>query len=100
MRCRALAGVGLWALWIATTPLGAREPWAEKGLPSTEGLLWWLDAARQPEAWKAHGRPQPGDGALLDVFYDGSGNGLHARQRLRDAQPRLVVVGGRTVVRF
>jgi putative heme-binding domain-containing protein len=93
--CVALA-VGL----AAAAPAAALEPWADKGLPHAEGLVLWLDAARQPDAWKAHGRPLLDDGALLDVWYDGSGNGLHIVQRLRDAQPRLVTAGARAAVRF
>src|SRR5688572_12093544 len=66
----------------------AREPWADPSLPPVDGLLLWLDAARQPAAWQALGRPSLGDGSALDAWYDGSGNGWDMRQRIREAQPK------------
>src|SRR5437867_12008534 len=65
------------ACMVIVTPTLGGEPWADPDLPKAEGLVLWLDAARQPAAWKAHGKPVLGDGAALDVWYDGSGNGFH-----------------------
>lgn len=88
-------------LWLAMAlTVAGREPWAEPGLPKTDGLVLWLDAAGQQAAWQARGKSELGSGAAFDVWYDGSGNGLHLRQRLKDAQPRWISASGRAVVRF
>jgi putative heme-binding domain-containing protein len=78
----------------------AVEKWADGNLPVQAGLLFWLDASRQSAASQVYGRPAPFSTAPCDVWYDGSGNSLHLMQRIRDAQPRFVQSGDRTVVRF
>jgi hypothetical protein len=90
----------LLACACAAGSAAAVEPWADPKLPGATGLILWLDAARQPDAWKANGKPALGDRAPLDVLYDGSGNGLHLVQRWQDAQPRFVTAGARAAVRF
>jgi putative heme-binding domain-containing protein len=101
MKPHCFAWLLVWVIgWVAAPPAAALEPWADAKLPTTEGLLLWLDAARQPAAWKANGKPALLDRALFDVWYDGSGNSLHLVQRMQDAQPRFVTAGARAVVRF
>lgn len=78
----------------------AIEPWADPDLPAKEGVLLWLDAARQPAAWQAHKKPPLHNGAAVDVWYDGSGIGRHLVQRLQASQPRFVRAGTQAVVRF
>jgi hypothetical protein len=77
----------------------AAEPWTEPTAKLPGGVVLWLDAGRQSAAWQAHGR-QLGGGALLDVWYDGSGNDLNLVQRVQAAQPRWRQVGPHAVVRF
>lgn len=81
-------------------PALAIEDWADKQLPVQGGLVIWIDAGVQPAAWRAHGKPDLHDGSAVDACYDGSGNGLHLTQRMRDAQPRYTVLGDRGVLRF
>src|SRR5687768_12027545 len=78
----------------------ASEKWADPRLKPPGGVLLWLDATRQPEAWQLHGKPALASNSLLDVWYDASGQGQHLKQRLRDSQPRLIRAGERAVVRF
>lgn len=94
---RSLAVVAL-ALCLASHAAAA-ERWAGPALTPPAGLVLWLDAARQPAAWQAHGRPLP-DGARLDVWYDASGQGLNLVQRVQSAQPRFHRSGEQAVVRF
>jgi putative heme-binding domain-containing protein len=79
---------------------GDLAAWADPTLPVRDGLLVWLDATRLAAAWQAHGKPALYTGAALDVWYDGSGNGLHFVQPGKDAQPRLIATTDRAVVRF
>src|SRR5262245_57497916 len=79
---------------------GEVEKWSDKNLPVHDGLLFWLDAASQPTAWQAHGRPGLYTQAPFDVWYDASGNGLDLMQRIKDAQPHFVQAGERAAVRF
>jgi putative heme-binding domain-containing protein len=84
--------------------LGSRaaavEKWADPSLRTTQGLILWLDASRQPEAWQAHGKPSPPGNSFLDVAYDASGQGLHLTQRLRESQPRFFQAAKVAVIRF
>src|SRR5262245_16747603 len=89
------------ACWLlASGPASAREPWADKALPVSDGLVLWLDASRQPAARKAEQAAPLANNAPLNVLYDGSGNGLHFTQSLTTAQPRYVAASQRAVVRF
>src|SRR5439155_16530669 len=85
---------------LLVSPTAAAEKWADPSLKTTKGLVLWLDASRQVAAWQAHGKPVLASGALLDVCYDASGNGLHVGQRIREAQPHYVRSGKHAVVRF
>ena len=80
---------------------GARfEPWADPALPVSRGLFLWLDAARQPAAWRAHGKPELVNGNDLDAWYDGSGHGRHFTQAVRGAQPKFVAGEKAAALRF
>src|SRR5262245_23597062 len=92
--------LALLLLPLVTGPVAALEPWADRGLPVSDGLLLWLDAGRQNAARKAVELPPLPSGALLNVCLDGSGNRLHLVQRLGSAQPRFVSQGGHAAVRF
>src|SRR5688500_18463607 len=55
-------------LTLYPSAAGAKvEPWAEQSLPVTQGLAVWLDAAPQPAAWRASGRPPLESQGALDV---------------------------------
>src|SRR5262245_40031707 len=97
---RSLFGYLLFAAGVIGMDAAAAESWADPDLKTTAGLVLWLDAARLPQAWQAHGKPVLVDGSALDVWYDASGRGLHLVQRVQDAQPRYVAAGGKAVVRF
>lgn len=86
----------------AQTPTAApsTETWADAGLREKRGLVLWLDASRQPQAYAAANRAAPGDGRELGVWYDGSGLRRDALQRNRSMQPRFVAAGGGALVRF
>jgi putative heme-binding domain-containing protein len=92
--------LALLAWGLAPGAGGAAEPWADSSLPASDGLVLWLDAARQEEARKAYGLPPPVPGAALGVWYDGSGQRLHLVQRVAEAQPRFVRKGRHAAVRF
>src|SRR5947199_209913 len=55
-------------------PANAAEPWADRALPKADGLVLWLDAARQNEARAAHGLPPLPAGAPLALWYHGAVN--------------------------
>jgi putative heme-binding domain-containing protein len=78
----------------------ALEPWADRALPTGEGLILWLDASRQAGARKAAGLPPLVSGHAIGIALDGSGNRLHLLQRLRPAQPRWQSSGGHAAFRF
>src|SRR5688572_33406603 len=82
------------AATATTVPAARLETWADRSLPVGQGLALWLDATRQPTAWQAHGKPALGNGAPLDVWYNGSGHGRHLTQPAKGAQPRFVAAGG------
>ena len=54
----------------------------------------------QGAARKAHSLSPLLPGAAAGIAWDGSGNGLHAVQRFRDAQPRFLGAGSSAVFRF
>ncbi len=85
-----------------SVPAAAREPWADAALPVEPGLLLWLDAGVQPEAWKqAATRGVPlADGRPVDLWFDGSGQRRHLLQRAADAQPTFRQFDKFSVVRF
>ncbi len=85
---------------LSATPSPAAEKWADPRLKTTDGLVLWLDASRQPAAWQTNGKPALVGGAPLDVLYDASGNGLHLVQRARPQQPHFFPAGDLAVVRF
>src|SRR5262245_44783143 len=76
------------------------EKWADSRLKITSGLTLWLDASRQGSAGTAHQKQLLQDGSLVDVWYDGSGNGNHVVQQVHSAQPRYLPAGELAVVRF
>lgn len=80
----------------------AQEPWAGKDLPVSKGLVLWLDAKVQPDAWQAHqtrGVPLT-DGRPLDLWFDGSGHKRHLLQRRTESQPSFHLVDGQAYVGF
>ncbi len=86
-------------LFVGGGELFAVEPWADGNVKLPADLALWLDATRQQAAYKAHGRSLVHDSAL-DVWYDGSGHGLHFSQRVQNMQPRFYEVASLPVVRF
>jgi putative heme-binding domain-containing protein len=70
------------------------EPWADVKLPVRDGLELWLDSTRA-----TGDKPIPADGKLA-VWLDASGKRRDLRQDTAVNQPKLVDVGGATVVRF
>ncbi len=77
----------------------APEKWADNSVKLPATPILWLDAARQKAAYAAHGRTLV-DGAVLDVWYDASGDGRHLTQRAQAMQPRFVESAGVGLVRF
>ena len=77
----------------------AAEKWADAEFPLPDSLALWLDASKQPAAYQAHGRSLA-NGSALDIWYDGSGNGMHFSQRAQAMQPHFFEAGGVAVVRF
>jgi putative heme-binding domain-containing protein len=75
-------------------------PWADPRLPVTGSLGLWLDASRQSAARQAHGRIPLLYDDPLDVWYDGSGHGLHLVQGFARARPRWLTSGELAAVRF
>ena len=61
-RTNLTATLAAWALTAAAAR--AAEPWADRALPKAEGLILWLDAARQdepgPDRPPAELLPRPG----------------------------------------
>jgi putative heme-binding domain-containing protein len=101
MMRRAFGFVVTWSLFTGSIAcaFAESEPWADRTMTVRDGLVVWLDAARLPAAWQASGKSLM-SGAVIDVWYDASGNGLHVVQRLHESQPRYFVAGDRAVVRF
>src|SRR5260370_2831842 len=79
--------------------LHAGEKWSDPKFPPTDSLALWLDASRQPAAYQAHGRSVT-NGSARDVWYDGSGNGIHFSQRVQAMQPHYFEAGGVGLIRF
>jgi hypothetical protein len=69
-------------------------------LPPEIGIALWLDASTLNAARQAAGLPALQSGDLLDVWPNRSGSRSDMIQADRKAQPRLVRVGDRWVVRF
>ena len=78
----------------------AAEPWTDERLSIHDGLVLWLDAARQDRAYAAHHLPAVAPGGELSVWFDGSGKDVRLVQRSQGASPRLLVAGGRATVLF
>jgi putative heme-binding domain-containing protein len=76
------------------------ERWADQGLPVKDDLVLWLDAGRQAAARAAHGLPSSLVGGPVGTVFDGSGLHRDFGQRNGQAQPRLVVLPGRSILRF
>ena len=85
---------------VPATPVHAVEPWADRSLTVTGGLVLWLDASRQENARQALGMPLLAPGGPVDIWYDGSGLGRRIIQRLRPARPVFLTAKGKAVVRF
>ncbi|MGI8602854.1 MAG: ThuA domain-containing protein [Verrucomicrobiales bacterium] len=66
---------------------GAAEKWADRAMPISEGVVWWLDASRQQAAWQANGKRALTSDGVLDVVFDGSDHAHHAVQAVAGAQP-------------
>lgn len=78
-------------LTLAGLPLAqarGAEPWADPGLTVREGLLIWLDSARQPAARKAAKLPDLFQGQPVNLLLDASGNRIHLYQPIASAQPK------------
>jgi putative heme-binding domain-containing protein len=76
------------------------ETWADPGLNVINGLTLWLDATRLNVARQAVGRMPLQGGALVDIWYDGSGHGLHLSQSDASAQPTFQDTNGFRTIRF
>jgi len=85
---------------VALVALMSMAGFARAQLPPRDGLVLWLDAAHQAQAYAEAQRDAPGDGRELGVWYDGSGHHHDAVQRVRAMQPRLILAGGGALVRF
>jgi putative heme-binding domain-containing protein len=85
---------------VLAAPARALEPWVDRALPISDGLVLWLDASRQPAARQARDLPPLVPGSLVGVCCDGSGNRLDLVQRLQQAQPHFARVGRHAVLRF
>lgn len=96
MKCRRL----LVLLTLCALPASGAETWAPTPLPVTDGLAWWIDAAAQPDAWRAHTRRMLAPEQKVDVVYDGSGAGRHSVQPVGAAQPRWRGSEGAAVLVF
>ena len=78
----------------------AREPWADDHLTVKDGLVLWLDASRQNAARQTRQLPTLGDGAEVDVWFDGSGSGFNVSQGTGAARPRFRLHGDGAAVAF
>ncbi|HEV3121792.1 MAG TPA: ThuA domain-containing protein [Isosphaeraceae bacterium] len=92
-------------LWlIAAAPdrsfAGEPEAWSDRGLPLREGIVLWLDASCQPRAYQAAGMPPLVNGALVNVWFDGSGHSRNMVQRVRASQPHFFAVDAKAALRF
>src|SRR6266540_3131920 len=69
--------VVLLVLCLCMVLSGARaaEPWADPKLPSSDGLQLWLDGSRQVSFRQQHGPRWLSEGARVDRWFDGSGQG-------------------------
>lgn len=92
--------LALAALLLLLPPARAAEPWADRALPVSDGLVLWLDASRQPAARKADNAAPLAHNAPLNALYDASGHGLHLVQPRAAFQPRYVAAGRHAAVRF
>lgn len=89
-------------LLLQTASLCAGESWTDSRLPIKDGLILWLDAGAQAEAWKANQtKSQPlVDGLPLDLWFDGSDSRRHFIQRQASNQPIFRRSAGFASVRF
>lgn len=71
----------------ATTAI---EPWADRGLAVTRGLVLWLDAGRLEAARRARGLPAPAEDASVDAWYDASGHRRDLAQSHGESRPTFV----------
>jgi putative heme-binding domain-containing protein len=85
---------------VLAAPAAAAEPWADPGLPVTDGLEVWLDAARQNAARQAANQPAALAGQPLAVAYDASGKRRHLLQKDAAAQPLFETQDGYAALRF
>src|SRR5215217_7658561 len=79
------------AMAHAADPATQRSPqaWADPAMPVKNGVVLWLDVARQPAARKATGKPKLADGAAVDVLFDASPSARHFAQPDASAQPHF-----------
>src|SRR5213594_1887566 len=90
----------LWSSLLATglvcgaQAVDSTELWADPQLPVRDGLMLWLDASRQNAARHARQLPAIADNAEVDVWFDGSGHGLHLSQAVGASRPRLRLQAG------
>jgi len=93
----------LLAVLFAVTPTNAfaqSPPWADKKLPTRDGLILWLDANAIQAARNSEGQPALANGTAMDKWTDASGKGRHFVQATTGDQPHLVQVGDAWCVRF
>lgn len=97
---------GWWMLLIfaarlcAATSANAIEPWADRRLPVSEGLVGWYDASRLGEFRQAAQAAalQPGD--ALDRWPDASGHKRDLLQPATAARPSYFVADSFRAIRF
>ncbi len=65
----------------------AVEPWADKNLKFTEGLVAWYDAGVEPAARAAAGKNRWKNGSRVDLWHDASGAGRNLRQPVTSDRP-------------
>jgi putative heme-binding domain-containing protein len=79
---------------------GEIERWADPALPVKENLVLWLDAGKQAAARAAVSLSAASPRGPVGLVFDGSGSRLDLVQRNGEAQPRLVALQDRAVLRF
>lgn len=84
------------AVWTLPTAMFAQSPWADKSMPVTTDMMFWIDASVQEAATNAPLK----NATPIANLKDGSGNGLDFVQENSDAQPQWYKAGSFSFLRF
>ena len=85
----------LTALAVLSARARGAEPWADPAMPVTNGLEFWLDATRVPQASGANAASPPRTGGALAAWHDASGRKRDARQDAPGRRPVFAEVGAK-----